>query len=454
MKLRVSPGFDPLKAQVGPDEYFVLSRIDGHQSIREVLLATGLPIDRGIAIMTKLRSIGALLLPGETSAPSPAAAPARPPSHPRPNSTTPAAPVTPPLGVPAVTDVGRAPTISVTPREMPAIPRTPTPHLPMTGRTPMKPAPAAPETPSVARTRTPHMQMPAKRPAAPSPPDDPPTQPRTLQGAHAGSLRPPAPEGLDPPTVLRAPNADIALVLPNPTDVERKALAEPGDLGPDERLRILAMARLVDGRDPWALLGVPNGADAKVLKRAYFKLSKEVHPDRFYGKRLGSFAERLTAVFEAISRAYARLTAPDKERRTGAFPTVNAEQPQTPAEYAAELFERACGLEVGGDALGAMKLFAAAVRIDSQTRYLRRAATCALAAEQPKTALEYAKKAQAQAPSDPSSARLLASAFKAAGRLADAEEVLVMAMALKNENDVLTGELRNDLAEVRRLISG
>jgi tetratricopeptide (TPR) repeat protein len=132
---------------------------------------------------------------------------------------------------------------------------------------------------------------------------------------------------------------------------------------------------------------------------------------------------------------------------------INSEQPQTPQEYAIELFERACGLEVSGDALGAMKLFAAAVRIDPQTRYLRRAASCALAANQPKTAVEYAKKAQTQAPNDASSARLLASAFKAAGKLADAEEVLVMAMAIKSENDVLTAELRNDLADVRRLIA-
>ena len=56
-------------------------------------------------------------------------------------------------------------------------------------------------------------------------------------------------------------------------------------------------------------------------------------------------------------------------------------------------------------------------------------------------------------PNDPSSARLLARAFRAAGKLADAEEVLVMAMALKSENDVLTAELRNDLAEVRRLLA-
>jgi DnaJ-domain-containing protein 1 len=461
MKLRVSPGFDPLKAQVGPDEYFVLSRIDGTQTIRDVLLSTGLPIDRGIAIVTRLRSIGALLLPGEASAPMPAVAAKATPN--RPPSLTPARAVTPAHGVPA--DIGRAPTIRVTPPELfpeVAVARTETPHQPVTGRTPARPdsqPQLRPPTdnPAVGRTRTPHLPMiPPKRPAPPSsPPADPPTEPRTQFGvAPGGGLRPPASEGLDAPTVRRASTGDIQLVLPNATPEERKALAEPGDLGPGERLRILALARLVRMRDPWALLGVPNGADAKMLKRAYFKLSKEVHPDRFYGKRLGSFADRLSEVFEAISRAYARLTSNEKDRHSGAHQAVAAEQPQTPAEYASELFERACGLEVGGDALGAMKLFAAAVRIDPQTRYLRRAASCALSAEQPKTGLEYAKKAQAQAPNDPSSARLLASAFKATGRLADAEEVLVMAMALKSENDVLEAELRNDLAEVRRLMSG
>jgi len=460
MKLRVSPGFDPLKAQVGPDEYFVLSRIDGSQTIRDILLATGLPIERGIAIVTKLRSIGALLLPGETSAPMPATPPTRTPAQ-RAASTTPIAPMTPPHGIPIMNEMARAPTVQVQPPpgSTPVVPRTQTPRMPVTGRTPahgvpIRVDPAAPGSgpvPAVSRTMTPHLQMPAKRPAPPSasPNLDPPTQ----LGGH-GALRPPAPDSFDPPTVRRAPASDLNIVLPNPTDEERGALAEAGDLDADDRLRILAMARLVYGRDPWALLGVPDGADAKALKRAYFKLSKEIHPDRFYGKQLGSFAERLTFVFEAVSRTYAQLTSPEKDRKSGVYAPVTAEQPQTPIEYATELFERACGLEVGGDALGAMKLFAAAVRIDPQMRYLRRAATCALAAEQPKTALEYAKKAQAKAPNDPSAARLLALAFTATGRYSDAEEVLIMAMALKSENDVLAAELRNDLAEVRRLLSG
>ncbi len=376
-RLRVSPGFDPLKAAVGPEEYFVLSRIDGTQTLREVLLATGLPVDRAVSIVTRLRSIGALLLPGETTAPPPAAPPQRP-SAPK---------------LPSASQSG----------SMPAMPRTLTPAVPRT------------LTPSLPRTLTPG----------------------------GGTARPSTPAMPAPPM--------HDLTLPGATADELAALAEEVDLDERERRRILAMARLAHGRDPHALLGVPAAADARMLKLAYFQLSKEIHPDRYYGKRLGSFAARMSAVFEAASRAYARLTTNDKGR--GAQAQSSSDQPQTPQEYAAELFERACQLEIGGEPLEAMKLFAAAVRMDPQARYLRRAASCALAADQPRTAVEYAKKAHTLAPNDPSAARLLATSFRAAGKLADAEEVLVIAMALKSENDVLTAELRNDLAEVRRLLS-
>ena len=380
-KLRVSPGFDPLKAAVGPQEYFVLSRIDGLQTLRDVLLATGLPVDRAISIVQRLRAIGALLIPGETAAPVAAAPP----------------PPTPP------------------PPEL---------------RKSAPPAPAAP---------------------AASPPSRTSGAVPVIRSAAAGS----APAGASPRRTTGPlpvhPDPEHDLTLPRATPAELAALRE--DIPLDDRTRrlILAMARLADGRDPWALLGVPAGAEPRQLKRAYFKLSKEIHPDRYYGERLGSFTDRLPFVFEAVSRAYARLTSPD--RRAAAPAVDRAEQPQTPQEYAVELFDRACQLEIVGEHLDAMKLFAAAVRVDPQPRFLRRAASCALAAGQPRSAVEYAKKAHSLSPADPSAARLLAAAFRAAGKLSDAEEVLVMAMALKSENDVLTSELRNDLAEVRRLLA-
>ena len=359
-KLRVRPGFDPLKAAVGPEEYFILSRIDGSTALRDILFASGLPIERAVQAVTRLRSLGAVLLPGEAAPPgaSPTAAPTKPQAK-----------------------TGTAPY----------------PHV----------------------TQPP---APPKRTAQATPWSD-------VMAAH--DLR-----------------------LPDATKEEIAALSENVELDDEERRRILAMARVI--HDPHALLGVGPGADPKTVKRAYFTLSKAIHPDRYYGKKLGSFAARTNAVFEATARAYARLTSHDKAAASGTGAHVSLEaqqQPQTPQEYAAELFDRACQLEVGGDALGAMKLFAAAVRVAPQIRYLRRAASCALAAEQPRSALEYAKKAHTLAPNDPSSARLLAASFRAAGKLSDAEEVLVMAMALKSENDVLTAELRNDLAEVRRLLS-
>jgi len=390
-KLRVSPGFDPLKAAVLPEEYFVLSRIDGKQTLREVLLTTGLPVDRAVAIVTKLRSLGALLLPNET-APAPT---------PSPRGAPPSAPAA----------------VRRTEGSGPTIPRT---------LTPGHKVPAKPHN----QVRQPTGQMPVIA--------------RTGTGRIRAQGSPP-PEEPDPP---------LDTTLPNTTQDELDALGERDiDLSDGERRRILAIARLAALKDPLALFGVSEGADANRFKRAYFRLSKEVHPDRFYGRQLGSFAARMTAVFETVSRTYAHLTG-DQASGSGTHRAVQLDKPQTPQEYAFELFNRACSLEVGGDALGAMKLFAAAVRIDPQSRYLRRAANCAMTAGQPKTAVEYAKKAQAQAPTDASALRLLATTFRAAGKLADAEELLVMAIALPSSNDVLVVELRRDLAEVRRLLQG
>jgi tetratricopeptide (TPR) repeat protein len=243
------------------------------------------------------------------------------------------------------------------------------------------------------------------------------------------------------------------LTLDEPTADERIALAEKQvELSPDERTRVLAMQRRVRIGDPWFVLGVARGADKKALKRSYYKLSKDFHPDRFYGKKLGSFAIRLNEVFESLAHAYADLTEDRTEERPPDAGAMQA-QAQTPAEYAHELFDRACAQEVAGDAAGALKVFDAAIRVDGQARYLKRAAGCALAAQQPRVAEDYAKKAAALEPQDPSTQRILARAYRVAGNLAVAEEVLLMAMQLKSENDVLARELRADLTEVRRALA-
>lgn len=372
-KLRQSPHFDPLRAGVSTEEYFVWSRIDGVTTLRDLLLMTGFAPDHAVQIVRRLRALGAVLLPGESAAPA-----RRPPTD-------------------TAKGVGVAP--------------APPLRRPDSVVTPLTPAPPSPSAPA----------EPARTLRTPEPPVRRPTE--------------------------SAPVVDDDLVDPDADELV--ALAEPVELDDVERRRVLAMARRIAASNPRALLGVGPDADKQAIKRAYFRLSKDFHPDRFYRRKLGSYGARLAAVFEALSHAYEELTTTSARRRVAS----PSQEPQTPQEYAADLFARACAAEVQGDPAGALKLFEAAIRVDGQARYLRRAATCALTARDTRLALEYAKKAANLDPGDPSTARLLAQAFRAAGKLADAEEVLVMAMALKNENDVLGAELRTDLSEVRRMLA-
>ncbi len=75
----------------------------------------------------------------------------------------------------------------------------------------------------------------------------------------------------------------------------------------------------------WEALGVPWNAPAAAAKAAYIEKVKLFHPDRYAGKRIGTFRGRLERVFkrvtdardalvdEAARAAYARETAPPGE---------------------------------------------------------------------------------------------------------------------------------------------
>jgi len=58
------------------------------------------------------------------------------------------------------------------------------------------------------------------------------------------------------------------------------------------------------------ILGVAADADRKVLRKAYFALSKELHPDRFFRRNVGPFGKRLERIFGKIVEAYELLADP------------------------------------------------------------------------------------------------------------------------------------------------
>lgn len=285
-------------------------------------------------------------------------------------------------------------------------------------------------------------------------PGERPYVPGSSASAPAQPPRPVVPaDGTRPPgkKMIATPSRFEELEL---TARERGALAEDVSLTDDEKRSVILLLRTIERGTMFDVLGVGQDADKRELKRAYFKISKQFHPDRYYGKSIGSFGPWLSRIFETASRAFDVLSDDGKRE---AYRELLSGKPQAPAraraqtqqEHAAELFDRACKLEAQGERIDALTLFAGILRIDPQLRYMSRAARCALDARQLSLAEEYAKKATGLQPDDPSAARLLASVYRASGKLTEAEQVLERALSLNPHNDHLHHELTTDLAAVR-----
>ncbi|MBC7793802.1 MAG: DnaJ domain-containing protein [Clostridia bacterium] len=81
------------------------------------------------------------------------------------------------------------------------------------------------------------------------------------------------------------------------------------DLTSEERAAIEEAERKARGTH-WEALGLTGSPSSADIKRAYFAVSKLVHPDRFYGKQLGDYAARLQALFVRMKRAHDVLADP------------------------------------------------------------------------------------------------------------------------------------------------
>lgn len=92
------------------------------------------------------------------------------------------------------------------------------------------------------------------------------------------------------------------------------ALYDPSEL--DERVdldlvrkrRILDTFYRLEQVSHYELLGVDAGADKKAIKAAYFEIVNVFHPDRYFGKNLGSFKPKLERLFARTTEAHDVLT--------------------------------------------------------------------------------------------------------------------------------------------------
>ena len=91
--------------------------------------------------------------------------------------------------------------------------------------------------------------------------------------------------------------------------VSEAAIDPELDLPVDLQRRILELEANLE--QPYhALLGVDRNADARAIKRAYFELSRQFHPDRYFRRQIGDYGPRLERIFNKVVEAYELLSDP------------------------------------------------------------------------------------------------------------------------------------------------
>ncbi len=87
-----------------------------------------------------------------------------------------------------------------------------------------------------------------------------------------------------------------------------RELDEEVELSPDRKQQILQVFYALEEVTHYELLGVSPDSDKKTIKDAYFKIVNLFHPDRYFGRSLGSFKAKLERVFARMTEAHEVLT--------------------------------------------------------------------------------------------------------------------------------------------------
>ena len=96
-----------------------------------------------------------------------------------------------------------------------------------------------------------------------------------------------------------APEPGTGVILPDGTQLGI-------DAGQQARIDLL-----FDGLDQatyYEILQISKEAPNRAIKRAYYKLSREFHPDRFFRRELGPYKPKLEQGFAKINEAYRVLS--------------------------------------------------------------------------------------------------------------------------------------------------
>jgi curved DNA-binding protein CbpA len=105
-----------------------------------------------------------------------------------------------------------------------------------------------------------------------------------------------------------------AAALYNPRELD-----EAVDLELERKRVILDAFYRLDSVTHYQLLNVDPSADKRVIKNAYYEVVNVFHPDRYFGKSLGSFKPKLERVFARLTEAYDALTRSGRRTEYDAY---------------------------------------------------------------------------------------------------------------------------------------
>jgi curved DNA-binding protein CbpA len=101
--------------------------------------------------------------------------------------------------------------------------------------------------------------------------------------------------------------------------------AQVSDIDADRKRKVVDIYARLTQLDFYALLGVTAGADRKEIKRAYYAIAPDYHPDKFYGKNLGSFKPMMESIFGQLTFAYETLSSVEGRAEYDAYLSAQAQ---------------------------------------------------------------------------------------------------------------------------------
>jgi len=91
-----------------------------------------------------------------------------------------------------------------------------------------------------------------------------------------------------------------------------KLLSEACELEQDRRKIILDAFTRLDRMNFYELLGLHGLVDKKEVKASYYALAPDFHPDKYFGRKLGTFKAKIEAIFARLTLAHDTLSSKQK----------------------------------------------------------------------------------------------------------------------------------------------